>query len=171
MSLTDLMSMAKPNSEMRERTLAKIGKREFADCFQCAKCTSGCTAFKLLELKPHEVMRLVNLGFTGELISSEISWTCVTCLKCMERCPQQASPYYVIMALRNLTIEQGGKVPEAYLNAVSQILETGFMQAVQKVTAKNMETLDRQKLGLPNIKNSAKTFKATFLKALEEREV
>ncbi|MEM1589453.1 MAG: 4Fe-4S dicluster domain-containing protein [Candidatus Bathyarchaeia archaeon] len=171
MSLTDLMSMAKPDSGAREKVLVKIGKREFADCFQCTKCTSGCTAFKLLELKPHEVMRFVNLGFTRELISSEISWTCVTCLKCMERCPQRSSPYYVIMALRNLTVEQGGKVPEAYLSAISQILETGLIQTVQKVTTKNMETLDREKLGLPPIRYPAEAFKAAFLKALVEHEV
>ena len=171
MSLTDLMSMARPDLGTREKMLTKMGKREFADCFQCAKCTSGCTAFKLLELNPQEVMKLVNLGFTGQLVASEIIWTCASCLKCMERCPQGASPYHVIMALRNLAVEQGGKVPETYLKAVSQILETGLMQTVQKVTTNKMETFDREKLGLPKIKYPTETFKAIFLKALEEHGV
>jgi len=169
MSLVDLMSMAKPNKELRRKILAKLGQAELINCFQCLKCTSGCTAFKLLELIPHEVMKLVKLGFVEELVTSEIIWTCATCLKCSERCPQKASPYHVIIALRNLAVAQEAEVPEAYLKAVSQILETGLMQTVQKVTTKKMETFDREKLGLPNIKYPTETFKTVFLKALEER--
>jgi len=167
-SLVDLMSMAKPNEELRRKTLVKLGRSELINCFQCLKCTSGCTAFKLLELIPHEVMKLAKLGFIEELVTSEIIWACATCLKCTERCPQRASPYHVIMALRNLAVEQEAKVPEAYLKAVSQILETGLMQTTQKVTTKKMETFDREKLGLPEIKYPTETFKKVFLKVLEE---
>lgn len=89
MGLTDLMSMAKPNLQSREKILLKIGGKELVNCFQCLKCTSGCTALKLLELKPHEITRLVNVGFVDELASSDIIWTCATCLKCVQRCPQR----------------------------------------------------------------------------------
>lgn len=49
-----------------------------------------------------------------------------------------------------------------------QILETGLMQTVQKVTTNKMETVDREKLGLPKIKSPGETFKIILLKALEE---
>lgn len=168
MSLTDLMSMIVSDLKTREKILAKMGKRDFSDCFQCAKCTSGCTAFKLLELKPQEIMNLVNLGFIEELVASEIIWTCATCLKCTERCPQGTSPYHVIVALQNMAAKRGENVPETYFKAVSQILETGLMQTVQKVTTNKMETVDREKLGLPKIKSPGETFKIILLKALEE---
>jgi len=161
--------MAKPNEELRRKILAKL-RNEFTDCFQCLKCTSGCTSLKLLELKPHEIMKLFGLGLIDVLVTSEIIWTCATCLKCMQRCPQKASPYHVITALRNLAVEQEARVPEAYLKAVSQILETGLMQTVQKVTTKKMETFDREKLGLPKIRYPKETFKTAFLKVLEEHE-
>ncbi|RLI19399.1 hypothetical protein DRO54_08520 [Candidatus Bathyarchaeota archaeon] len=170
MSLVDLMSMAKPNEELRKKILQKLHE-ELAYCFQCAKCTSGCTAFKLLELVPHEIMRLTKLGFIEELITSEIIWTCATCLKCVERCPQNVSPYHVIIALRNIAVKQEAKIPEAYLKAVSQILETGLAQTIEKVTTKKMESLDRQKLHLPEIKHPTETFRTTFLKILEEHEL
>ena len=169
MSLTDLMSMAKPNLESREKILSKLGGRELVNCFQCLKCTSGCTALKLLELKPHEIVKLVNLGFVDELALSDIIWTCVTCLKCVQRCPQKASPYHAIMALRNLAVEREAKVPEALMKAVSQILETGLAEAVQKVTTNKMETFDRESLRLPRIAVPKESFQAVFLKALEER--
>jgi len=169
LSLTDLMSMAKPNLETREKILARLTGRELVNCFQCIKCTSGCTALKLLELKPHEIIKLVNLGFVDELASSDIIWTCVTCLKCLQRCPQKASPYHVIMALRNLAVEREAKVPDGFLKAVSQILETGLAEAVQKVPTRKMETFDREILKLPKIASPKKSFQVAFMKIMEER--
>jgi len=161
--------MAKPNLESREKILAKLSGRELVNCFQCIKCTSGCTALKLLELKPHEIIKLVNLGLVDELPSSDIIWTCVTCLKCVQRCPQKASPYHVIMALRNLAVEKEAKIPEAYLKAVSQILETGLIETPQKIVTRKMETLDRDCLKLPKIKPPKESFQAVFMKAMEEK--
>jgi heterodisulfide reductase subunit C len=163
------MSMAKPNLESRERILAKLHGKDLLNCFLCLKCTSGCTALKLLELKPHEIEKLVNLGFVDELASSDIIWTCATCLKCFQRCPQKASPYHVIIALRNLAVERDAKVPEAYMKAVSQILEGGLAEQVQKVTNKTMETCDRESLRLPKIRPPKESFQIVFLKALEEK--
>lgn len=169
MSLTDLMSMAKPNLESREKILARLGGREFVNCFQCIKCTSGCTALKLLELKPHEIVKLVNVGFIDELAASDIIWTCVTCLKCLQRCPQKASPYHVIMALRNLAVEREAKVPEGYLKAVSRILETGLAEGVQEVVTKKMEIFNRESLKLPKIIYPKESFQGVFMKIMEEK--
>lgn len=169
MSLTDLMSMAKPNLESREKVLSKLSTRELVNCFQCLKCTSGCTALKLLELKPHEIMKLVNVGFIDELASSDIIWTCATCLKCIQRCPQKASPYHVIMALRNLAVERETKIPEEYLKAVSQILETGLAEASQKIVTKKMEVYDREKLNLPKINYPKESLQHILMKIMEEK--
>ncbi|MEM3536202.1 MAG: 4Fe-4S dicluster domain-containing protein [Candidatus Bathyarchaeia archaeon] len=161
--------MSKPNAESRDKILSKIGGRDLINCFQCIKCTSGCTALKLLELKPHEIVKLVNLGFVDELATSDIIWTCVTCLKCVERCPQKASPYHVIIALRNLAVEREAKVPEGYLKAVSQILETGLAEPIQKVVTSKMEAFDRESLKLPKITTPKETFQSAFMRMLEEK--
>ncbi|MEM4704014.1 MAG: 4Fe-4S dicluster domain-containing protein [Candidatus Bathyarchaeia archaeon] len=169
MSLVDSMSMAKSNAEAQEKLVAKLRGRAWLNCFQCMKCTSGCTALKLLELKPHEIEKLVNLGLVDELVSSEIIWTCVTCLKCVQRCPQKASPYHVIIALRNLAVEQEAKVPEEFMKAVSRILETGLADAFQDVVSRKMEIFNREKLKLPKVRSPKENFQAAFMKALEER--
>jgi len=124
---------------------------------------------KLLELKPHEIVKLVNLGFVDELLSSDIIWTCVTCLKCVERCPQKASPYHVIIALRNLAVEREVKVPEGYLKAVSQILETGLVDTPKKIVTRKMETVDRDCLKLPKIKPPKESFQSVFMKTMEKK--
>lgn len=166
MSLRDLMTMAKPAAELRLKALRRVWMAKPMDCFQCMRCTSGCTSLKLLELKPHEIIDLVKFGFVDELLASDIIWTCATCLKCKERCPQKASPYDLIMALRNVAVEREAKVPEFYMKAVGQILETGLLQGVQKVTTRKRETLDRNGLGLPKITLPNDKFKEVFMKAL-----
>jgi len=165
-SLTDLTTMAKPNRELQEKIEGKLWRVNPDECFQCMRCTSGCTSLKLLELKPHEITLLVSSGFVEELVSSDIIWTCASCLKCRERCPQKASPYNIIMSLRNLAVEREAKVPEAYMKAVAQILETGLMQPVQTVTSRDMQPLDREKLGLPRLQHADDKFKTVFMKIL-----
>ena len=169
MSLIDLMTMATPNFGSREKILTRLCGRDLVNCYQCIKFTSGCTALKLLELKPHEIVKLVNLGFVDELAASDIIWTCATCLKCVQRCPQKASPYHVIVALRNLAVEREAKVPEGYLKAVSQILETGLAEPYRKIVARKMETVDRECLGLPKVRSPKESFQAVFMKAMEEK--
>jgi heterodisulfide reductase subunit C len=170
LSLTDLMSMAKPNLASRREILSRLDSREFVNCFQCLKCTSGCTALKLLELKPHEIVKFLNLGLLDELVSSDIIWTCVTCLKCVQRCPQKASPYHLIIALRNVAVEREAKVPEGYLRELSQILESGLVQNIQKVMTKEMETFDRESLKLPKISSPKPSFQSAFMKIMEEKQ-
>ena len=166
MSLTDLMTMAKPNRELRKKIEESLWWIQPDDCFQCMRCTSGCTSLKLLELKPHEITVLVNSGFIEELASSDIIWTCASCLKCRERCPQKASPYNIIMALRNLAVEKEAKIPEAYMKAIAQILETGLMQPVQTVTSRDMQPLNRESLGLPEMHLPDDRLKTVFMKVL-----
>ncbi len=169
MSLKDLMTMATPNLASREKILTRLSGRDVTNCYQCIKCTSGCTALKLLELKPQEIVKLVNLGFVDELATSDIIWTCATCLKCVQRCPQKASPYHVIVALRNLAVEREAKVPEGYMKAVSQILETGLAEPPRKIITRRMETIDRQHLNLPRLLSPKGGFQAVFMKAMEEK--
>ncbi|UCE96722.1 MAG: 4Fe-4S dicluster domain-containing protein [Candidatus Bathyarchaeota archaeon] len=166
MSLTDLMTMAKSDKKLQRKILGQLWMVHPDECYQCMRCTSGCTSLKLLELKPHEITLLVNSGFIEELVSSDIIWTCASCLKCKERCPQKASPYNTIMALRNLAVEREAQIPEAYMRAISQILETGLMQQVQTVASKDNQPLNRETLGLPEMRGPDDKFQAVFIEVL-----
>ncbi len=166
MTLTDLMTMAKSNTELQKKIRKQLWNTHPDECYQCMRCTSGCTSLKLLELKPHEITILVNAGFIEELVLSDIIWTCTSCLKCRERCPQRASPYNTIMALRNLAVEKEAKIPEKYMKVVAQILETGMAEQVQMATSKDIQSFTREKLGLPIIQQADDKFKAVFMKIL-----
>jgi len=167
MTATDLMTSKKPDSALRLRVLSKIGEQKPHNCYQCIRCTSGCPSMKMLELKPHEIVALTRAGFIGELINSGIVWTCATCLKCKERCPQAVAPVDLILALRNLAVEKEVKVPESFLQNVSMILECGFVSRPQATVTRKLEKTDRDKLGLPKFGEPDEKFKAAFMKALE----
>jgi len=166
MSITDLMTTKKPDSNLRLKVMTKIGDHKPYDCFQCLRCTSGCPSMKMLEIKPHEIVSLVKLGFVEEVVNSGIIWACAMCLKCKERCPQEVAPVDLILALRNLAVETEAKVPEGCLRNVSMILETGFILGPQEAITRKLEKFDREKLGLPKLPKPSEKFKATLLKAL-----
>jgi heterodisulfide reductase subunit C len=125
---------------------------------------------KMLELKPHEIVSLARLGFVEELVTSGVVWTCATCMKCKERCPQAVAPVDLILALRNLAVEKEAKVPESFLHSLSAILETGFIQRPQATVTRKLEKVNREKLGLPEFREPDERFKAAFFKALEQSQ-
>jgi len=170
MSITDLTSTKRPDSALRLKVQAMIGEQKPYNCFQCIRCTSGCPSMKMLELKPHEIVSLAKLGFIEELLTSGILWTCATCLKCKERCPQAVAPADLIFALRNLAVEKEVKVPESFLHSLSAILETGFIQKPQNTVTRKLERVNREKLGLPEFHEPDEKFKAAFFKALEQSQ-
>lgn len=167
MTISDLMTSTKPDTDLLFKVLSKINGYNPHNCYQCLRCTSGCQSMRMLELKPHEIVNLVKLGFIGELIDSGIIWACAQCLKCKERCPQLVSPVDLILMLRNLAVEMEAKVPESFLRIVSAIIETGFIQKPQRIITRKLERMTRDSLGLPSFYEANDKFKMAFLKALE----
>lgn len=176
--IIDLMSTSKPDKDAKAIELRILSQLQILDptkCFECGKCTSGCPAMKLLELEPHNVMALVNLGFVDELIKSDIIWCCVTCLKCQERCPQRVSPVETILGLRTLAVAKGLAIPEGYSAMLTAILEKGYFQDEQEIMIRDVNTgkkgfNKRSDFGLPEHKGpvDVEKFKAMLMAAFTQ---
>ena len=172
-AITDLLRNVKPTLDLQNKlrdVMNKLGIEIPDYCFQCMKCTSGCTAFRLLEIKPHEFANLARMGFVEELMKSELIWTCAQCFKCRERCPQRAPPVDLIFLLRRMAVSAGSEIPEELSKIIMSVADTGFIQGPQKVKV-GEEAFDREKLGLctlslPNLER----FKSILMKSLE-REI
>jgi len=146
--------MVEPQNELMDKIngmLDSLSEDISNFCFQCGKCTSGCEAFILLELEPHKVMGLVMNGFIDEMVNSDIIWTCMTCFKCKERCPQGMAPVHVLFALKNLAVASGKQIDSGYTNMLQNVLGSGLIQAPKEVLNRKNETIDREKLNLPPI--------------------
>jgi heterodisulfide reductase subunit C len=71
-------------------------------CYQCKKCTLGCPAAYTMKMKPHEMMRAIQLGLTEEIYWSGMIWMCLSCETCNTRCPQGIGILRLINGLREM---------------------------------------------------------------------
>jgi heterodisulfide reductase subunit C len=154
MSITDLTSMGESQTALRKEINDRLCKlqEEISDyCYQCAKCTSGCEAHKLLELEPHKMVALLKRGLIDEMVNSDIIWTCMSCFKCRERCPQKVAPVDVLFALKNMAVASGKQIPGNYTAMLQSVLSIGLLQDIKSVPTSENKTKNRTELGLPEI--------------------
>ena len=158
MSIVDLTSMGESQVELRKQINERLSrlKDEISDyCYQCGKCTSGCEAHKLLELEPHKIVALLKRGLIDEMINSDVIWTCMSCFKCRERCPQKVAPVEILFALKNMAVASGKQIPGNYTAMLQSVLSIGLLQDVKSVPTSDSKTKTRKDLGLPDISKPA----------------
>jgi len=154
MGIVDLTSMGESQVQLRNEINERLSRLqdEISDyCYQCAKCTSGCEAHKLLELEPHKIVALLKRGLIDEMINSDVIWTCMSCFKCRERCPQKVAPVEVLFALKNMAVASGKQIPGNYTALLQSVLSMGLIQDVKSVTTRDSKTKNRKDLDLPEI--------------------
>jgi heterodisulfide reductase subunit C len=164
MSVTDLTSMGQSQREIREdinKRMTKLAEETPDYCYQCAKCTSGCEAHKLLELEPHKVIALVKRGLIDELVNSDVIWTCMSCFKCRERCPQRVAPVDILFALKNLAVATGKQIPGKFSAMVQSILSCGLIQGIQEVATRDNKIKKREDFELPAVSPPNEKFQPT----------
>jgi len=172
MSITDLTSMSEAQIALRKEINERLIRlqEEISDyCYQCAKCTSGCEAHKLLELEPHKMVALLKRGLIDEMVNSDIIWTCMSCFKCRERCPQKIAPVDILFALKNMAVASGKQIPGNYTAMLQSVLSTGILQEIKSVSTSDNKTKNRDDLGLPEI--SKPTDPAKFMGMLSKLAV
>ena len=119
-------------------------------CDQCGKCSSACPVTKEIEgFNPRQLVTKIALGQIDEVLAEEAIWTCTTCLKCRERCPEEISPYDIILALRNLAYRRGLNYPVGYDDFINGINERGYISNPQQMRTRSGERVSRINLGLP----------------------
>jgi len=81
-------------------------------CWQCGTCTAGCcmhTDFGLTEFNPRYFIYLAQLGYEEELRKYATTiWRCVSCNKCVERCPKGVKVEEVIHTIGSYLELTGG---------------------------------------------------------------
>ena len=65
-----------------------------------------------MDLKTHEIIRLIQIGRPDRLFASEAIWMCLTCETCTTRCPNEFDPAAIIDALREIALREApGGIP------------------------------------------------------------
>ncbi len=123
-------------------------------CLQCTKCSSGCPVAGRTDIRPHELVRLVQTNQREAALRSRLIWECTSCQTCITRCPQKVDIAAMNDALRALSLAErkmaaGSAVPaftEIFLNSVrkrGRVHELSLMASFKLRTKRFFEDFDK----------------------------
>lgn len=95
-------------------------------CYFCQKCSAGCPVADVMDYKPAQVIRLIQLGYKDAVLSSSAIWLCVGCETCGTRCPNQIRLAPMFDTLRYMALE-GGYRPDPAVYA----LHRSFLDSIR----------------------------------------
>jgi heterodisulfide reductase subunit C len=76
-------------------------------CYQCLKCTAGCPTAPYMDVRPNNIIRMIQMGMREEVLGSSAIWLCVYCQTCGTRCPNEIHIGILMDTLREMAVEQG----------------------------------------------------------------
>ena len=95
------------NNEIESDQIQKIidiSGTNILKCYQCGKCSAGCPLVNYMEILPHQVIRLAQIGKWEEICEANTAWVCAACLTCSVRCPRGIKIAEVMEALRQVVL-------------------------------------------------------------------
>ena len=115
----------KKDAEFLRKVKAEVP--EVSRCYQCLTCTLGCPLAFAMDLKPHELIKYVQLGDKEKVLKASTCWMCASCETCATRCPNEIPIVKLMDLLRQEAVkegkvtEQGPKINDAFLAAIKYL--------------------------------------------------
>jgi heterodisulfide reductase subunit C2 len=81
-------------------------------CYQCGKCSNGCPVTFAMDYLPHQLIRMLQLGLTEEVLGSKTIWVCASCETCYTRCPNEIEISKLMDDLKQEVLARGMKSSE-----------------------------------------------------------
>lgn len=113
---------AKSMEDHELHELKNITGKVVKDCYQCMKCSAGCTYIEEMKEPPHRIMMLVKLGLYQRALESETLWVCAACMACSARCPRDMEPAKIMEGLRAMALREnhGERLQPIYKQGMPQ---------------------------------------------------
>jgi heterodisulfide reductase subunit C len=109
------------------KDVESLSGQKILSCYVCGKCSAGCPISSLMDIQPHQIVRLIQLGQEEEVLNSRTIWLCSSCFTCASRCPRGISLTAIMEALRALVLRKGidhispSKIPQDLLAEAPQL--------------------------------------------------
>jgi heterodisulfide reductase subunit C len=97
-------------------------------CYQCLKCTAGCPTAPYMDVRPNNIIRMIQMGMKKEVLGSSAIWLCVSCETCGTRCPNKIDIGVLMDALREMAVKE--KIPAKEKNI--HLLHEAFVQSIRR---------------------------------------
>jgi heterodisulfide reductase subunit C len=125
--LDRMTSVVKADSSFLEEAKKRSGE-DLSLCYQCLKCTAGCPTAPYMDIRPNNIIRMIQMGMEKEVLGSSAIWFCVSCETCGTRCPNEIDIGILMDALREMAIEEG--IPPKEKNI--HLLHEAFVQSIKR---------------------------------------
>ncbi len=118
----------KPRGHDFLHEVEKECETSLTSCYQCRKCSNGCPIAPWMDLLPHRVIRMIEMGMKDEVLASKTIWLCADCKTCVTRCPNGVDTPRFMAGLRRRAQREGVAAAE---QSVHLFMES-FMDTVRK---------------------------------------
>lgn len=99
-----------PDNKKKELDqILEISGQNIRYCMQCGKCSASCPASSGMDILPHQLLRLLQLGQLDKVSDSQTIWNCASCFTCASRCPRNIDLTKLMEAVRLTIIRGKGK--------------------------------------------------------------
>lgn len=90
-------------------------------CYQCGKCSNGCPVTFAMDVLPHQLIRMFQLGLTEEVLQSKTIWVCASCETCYTRCPNEIEISKLMDDLKQEVLARGMNSSEKAVVAFHEV--------------------------------------------------
>jgi heterodisulfide reductase subunit C2 len=114
-----------------------------SSCYQCLRCTNSCPVSTFMDIKPHQVVRLVQLGQKEKLLDASSVWVCLSCEMCSTYCPNEIDVAGLMNYVKN-SVVASHKTPAEFEIALFHEI---FLEVLHKYGRMNdLQLMQRFKL-------------------------
>lgn len=125
------------------RALAMKTGINVASCYQCMRCSNSCPVSGFMDIKPHQVVRLVQLSRREQLLGASSIWLCLSCEMCSTYCPNQIDVASLMDFLKNLVVSTRSRPAEIDIATFHEV----FLDVLNKNGRLNdLQLIHRHKL-------------------------
>ncbi len=168
------------------------GGEKLGLCMQCGVCSGSCPIGTQMDHGPRKLFMMVRAGMKDAVLSANTMWNCVSCYRCIVRCPRGVPVTHILQGLATKSVETGyareqdtarfskafwwsaksfGRTDERLVTAKYYFafgLVPGIKRALENLKiAFGMIKAGRMSLGVPKKIKDRKSLKAILGKAAE----